>query len=84
MSAASLNCWACGHLTDDATCVSDAKATPADGDIGVCLYCRAVQVFTGDGFEHRAPTLTELDRIDSDPRVPVGMTIASRLAAMLR
>jgi hypothetical protein len=54
-------------------------ASPRQGDVGVCLYCRALGVFTGDGVKQRPPTASELDEFDHDDRIPIVLRIATRV-----
>lgn len=75
-----VQCWACGHnINGTSGMTGPIDAPPRAGDIGVCLYCRAVGVFTGDGVEQRPPTMPELDALERDDRIPVAMSIATRV-----
>lgn len=74
MSAAEpLACPRCGVVCDDATFVHAGDFTPAAGDVSVCLYCCAVNIFTGRGVETRAATLAELESIIANEAVVLGI-----------
>lgn len=57
-------CWSCGKGADGAKGVTDDEATPADGDVLVCLYCSAAGVV--EGGKVRRPHADELAEIEAD------------------
>jgi hypothetical protein len=62
-------CWQCGADNDRAAVYDMTEATPSAGDASVCLYCRAVGIFTGNGLETRAPDFAEHAALLADPDV---------------
>jgi hypothetical protein len=63
-------CPTCGTKVNDATVVfhGASKASPAPGDVTVCIYCAAVSIFD-DELCLRRPTPDEQREIARDPRV---------------
>lgn len=48
------SCPDCGKKLDAATNIEN-DAVPVPGDIGICLYCQGVHIFT-DSMSRRSPT----------------------------
>jgi len=63
---ASTSCPACGHELDTATDMR-GWAGVEPGDLGVCLYCARIHVFTRDGL--RAPSYEERLEMNRDPEI---------------
>jgi len=40
---------------------------PCDGEVGICMRCSLITIFTGDGMERREPTQEELLQIRDSP-----------------
>jgi len=74
-----IECPTCGSPSDAATEPLDSSATPREGDISICLYCRSASVFTGQGLDRRAPTDAELVEILSHPDVARYANAAQRV-----
>lgn len=66
MSRPSVVCPQCGVKT----MLGSEWAThlPKAGDVGICIPCGAINIFTGNRSEMRVPTVEELDRELKDPR----------------
>ena len=41
-------CPSCGKVLDAARSITKKRLTPQPGDISICLYCRAINVFEGN------------------------------------
>jgi hypothetical protein len=68
----SMTCPDCRKRNDDATCMdptSGAKFAPTEGDVSLCFYCGAVNLFTGVGLNVRSATPAERDRLLRSPDV---------------
>jgi hypothetical protein len=64
-------CWSCGSPNDDYTAANDAPGPdrPFEGAVGVCLYCAAISIYTGNDLEMRAPTPAELAEVMADQHI---------------
>lgn len=63
-----VTCPSCGEKIDDQTAITDTDE-PEAGDCGICAYCGALHVFTGENGEKRSPTPDELIDFMADPGV---------------
>jgi hypothetical protein len=41
-------CPSCGKVLDAARSITQRRLTPQPGDISICLYCRAINIFEGN------------------------------------
>lgn len=64
----SLRCPKCNHELDDATCVNNTNARPAHGDLSVCIYCGAANVFQENPPALRALTPEEIQGFNIEER----------------
>lgn len=75
-------CPDCGAVIEMATAVDES--VPAAGDVSICLACRSLGVFTGNGLEVRRPTADELDMYLANPEVRKHVNAATLVSRLFR
>lgn len=58
-------CWDCGVVLTGAS--SEGETPPDVGSASLCVYCEALNIFTGNGLEIRKPTKEEVLEYECDP-----------------
>lgn len=64
----SLRCPKCNHALDDATCVNNPNARPTHGDLSVCIYCGAANVFQDNPPSLRTLTVDDIQALNAEER----------------
>lgn len=72
-------CPACSAVVDAATAMDGSDASPAPGDVTVCLYCARVLIFTADGL--RLPTFEEIEQLAGNEDLVRAVAIATIFTA---
>ena len=67
-------CPECGYEVDSATCPDDLLATPAEGDLSVCLKCATPLKFNKELYL-QALTEDEFVELDADVRSKLIITM---------
>jgi len=65
---AGVECHGCGAHNSDGVGITGSD-DPSEGAVAICAYCSTVSVYTGVGWETRAPSRDELVEIMADPLV---------------
>ena len=72
-------CPTCGYPNDAATNVMDDTATPSPGDIGICLLCQQLLIYT-DTLGIRAASENEIeDILDNNPELVNAFSLSKKL-----
>jgi hypothetical protein len=61
-------CPFCGAVNDGFTATDEAQA-PTEGDIGVCLYCIEVAIYSGEPLRLHRPTPAEAAELREIPDI---------------
>jgi hypothetical protein len=60
-------CWDCGVVLTGAS--SEQDHPPDAGAASLCVYCEALNIFTGKNLEIRKPTEEEVAQYEADPDI---------------
>lgn len=75
-------CPTCTRPLDGETCVTEPGASPAEGDVSVCIYCGTAFMFLAKGKGVRPVTPEEIERLPKDMRIALSGAMA--VAAIFR
>jgi NMD protein affecting ribosome stability and mRNA decay len=78
-------CPRCGEEADGVTAINDTSniRMPKEGDVGICVYCGAFNIYQGDR-RQREMSVKELKEFARDPRAADLLEVASRIALAWR
>lgn len=74
------SCPRCGRVEDAHTSATGGKRPPGPGDVAICFYCLAVNVYADD-LGLRTPTGAEMDELRASEVWP---TVRAALVALQR
>lgn len=70
-------CTSCGERLTGAAATQ--QEPPKQDDVSLCVYCGAINIFTGKGLELRAPTQEEKLTAEGDPDVMLARILIEQI-----